>query len=153
MSAAPRFGSVNLVVADVAAATRFLEALGVSLVPVPTGWAEWADHHRTVAEVATDLDADIDSRAFAHWWGGIDDHASGVVVNLRVDARDDVDRLHARALELGAAELRAPHDAFWGARYSVVQAPGPLAVGLMSERDPDRNVPPPSIEDIEANER
>jgi hypothetical protein len=104
----------------------------------------------TVSEVAPDVDADIDSRAFARWWGGITSDTPAVVVNLRVDARDDVDRLHARALTLGASELHAPYDAFWGARYSVVRAPGPLAVGVMSQPDPDRRLPPPTIEAIEA---
>jgi hypothetical protein len=72
-----------------------------------------------------------------------DDFAPGVVVNLRVDFPEEVDDLHARALELGAHELKAPWDAFWGARYSVFLAPGPLCVGVMSMPDAARRTSPP----------
>jgi predicted lactoylglutathione lyase len=146
---APRIGSINVVVDDLAAATRFLEALGVELEPTPPEWSDWEAHHRTFAAGVTDFDTDLDSASFANWWGGVrPDAAARVVVNLRVDTRDEVDRLHRRALELAAAEFKAPYDAFWGARYAVVLAPGPLCVGFMSPPEPDRRTPPPPIHDF-----
>jgi hypothetical protein len=69
-------------------------------------------------------------------------------VNLRVDEPDEVDALHRRAIDLGATELKAPWDAFWGSRYSVVLAPGPLCVGFMSEPDATRRTVPPAIGDV-----
>ena len=74
--------------------------------------------------------------------------SSGAVVNLRVDGREEVDALHARALELGATSLKEPFDAFWGARYAAVSAPGPLVVGLMSAIDDAHRGPPPAISDF-----
>lgn len=144
--AAPRFGSVNLVLADVSAAAAFLDELGVELSP---GYGDWDAHHRSFAAAAPDGDTDLDSASFANWWGGVPaETAPGVVVNLRIDGRDEVDVIHRRALELGAEELKAPWDAFWGARYSVVLAPGPLYLGFMSEPEPDRRTPGPEISDF-----
>jgi len=38
----------------------------------------------------------------------------------------------------GFRAQQAPYDAFWGARYAVVEDPDGNAVGLMSPSDPDR---------------
>lgn len=144
--APPRFGSVNVVVADVGAAAGFLDSLGIDLEPT---LPEWAGHHQSFEADVSSFDADLDSPSFAGWWGGVpDDLVPGVVVNMRVDGRDDVDHLHKRSLELGASELKAPWDAFWGSRYSVVLAPGPLCLGFMSEPDASRRTAPPAIADF-----
>lgn len=147
--AQPRFGSVNLVVEDVGAAAGFLARLGVALDETTPEWTEWAVHHRSASAGGSRFDVDLDSPAFASLWSGVPrERAPGVVVNLHMDARDEVDRLHRLALESGAVELRAPYDAFWGARFSVVLAPGPLCVGLMSAPEPGRRTAPPSITDF-----
>jgi hypothetical protein len=139
--AGPRFGSVNVIVDDVAAAAQFLADLGVELEPT---LPEWAVHHRSFAADVSDFDADIDSPSFATWWGGVPtDGVPRLVVNLRVDAREDVDRLHRRGLDAGAVELKPPFDAFWGARYAVMLAPGPLCLGVMSVPEPERRTSPP----------
>jgi predicted lactoylglutathione lyase len=141
--ARPRFGSINVVVDDVAAAARFLATLGVELEPTPP---EWAEHHRSFAADVAEFDADIDSPSFANWWGGVpNEGAPRVVVNLRVDARDEVDRLYGQGLDAGAVELKPPFDAFWGARYAVMLAPGPVCLGVMSPPEPGRRTTPPPI--------
>jgi hypothetical protein len=139
----PRFGSINVVVDDVPAAAGFLSDLGVELEPAP---AEWERHHRSLPASGSEADADIDSPAFAAWWGGVpDESAPRCVVNVRVDGRDDVDRLYQHALDAGAVSLKAPFDAFWGARYAVVLAPGPLCLGVMSPPEQARRTAPPPI--------
>jgi hypothetical protein len=142
--AGPRFGSINVIVDDVAAAARFLAGLGVELEPT---LPEWSAHHRSFAADVSNFDADIDSPSFATWWGGVppDGTAPRFVVNLRVDSPEDVDRIHRQGLGAGAVELKAPFDAFWGARYAVMLAPGPLCVGVMSAPEPGRRTPPPPI--------
>jgi hypothetical protein len=142
--AGPRFGSINLIVDDVAAAARFFADLGVELEPT---LPEWAVHHRSFAADVSDFDADIDSPSFASWWGGVPSNGAAprFVVNLRVEAREEVDRLHRQGILSGAEELKAPFDAFWGARYAVMLAPGPLCVGVMSAPEPGRRTAPPPI--------
>jgi predicted lactoylglutathione lyase len=142
--AGPRFGSINVIVDDVAAAARFLADLGVDFEPT---LPEWASYHRSFAADVSDFDADIDDPSFATWWGGVprDGVAPPFVVNLRVDSREEVDQLYRQGLATGAVELKAPFDAFWGARYAVMLAPGPLCVGVMSVPEPGRRTAPPPI--------
>lgn len=137
-----RFDAINLVLADLDATTEFLRGLGVGLEDVPP---QWAPHHRAVSVDGTGFSADLDSSPFASYWGGLADGFTGVVVNLRTDDRAGVDAAHAAALRLGATELRAPYDAFWGARCAFVEGPGPIVVGLMSPIDPSQGEPPPPV--------
>ena len=108
---APRIDQCNVVVGDVAAAAQFLIGLGVD---IPAVEPEWNGHHLAVptalsgpadaSETAVALD--LDSAVFARYWGGIDASFRGVVVNVRVDERSEVDRLHEQALSLGAHSLK-----------------------------------------------
>ena len=142
-----RFDQINVVVPDVTGASQFLASLGAQLTVPEADWGDWAAHH--VGFPAADgFDADIDSAAFAKQWGGLPADFVGVVVNLRTDDRDSVDATFERSLALGAECLRAPYDAFWGARYAVVRAPGPLVVGLMSPADPALRVAGPPLSDF-----
>ncbi len=86
---------------------------------------------------------DLDSGAFAQRWGGLAPSFTGAVLNVRVDERDEVDRLHELASSLGGRSLEAPYDAFWGSRYAVAEGPGPLVVGIMSVPDPAHRSAPP----------
>ncbi len=138
---ATRFGSINIVVEDVVGLTEFLEALGVDLDAIAPGWESWVAHHRSFG-AASDVDADLDSSRFASEWGGTPADFQGVVVNLTTDDRDAVDRGHAVAIERGAVSRKAPHDAFWGARYAVVDSPFGITFGLMSPSDPARRGAP-----------
>jgi uncharacterized glyoxalase superfamily protein PhnB len=45
----------------------------------------------------------------------------------------------------GYRGLREPHDAFWGARYAIIEDPDGIAVGLMSPVSPDKKSPPPEV--------
>lgn len=146
----PRVDQINVVVGDVAAAARFLVGLGVDL---PSTMPEWETHHRSIP-AATSLRGghdvveptfgiDLDSGVFAQRWGGLAPSFAGVVLNLRVHERAEVDRLHDLALSLAAQSLEMPYDAFWGSRYAVVEGPGPLIVGFMSVPDPSTAAPRP----------
>ena len=58
-------------------------------------------------------------------------------MGLRVSSREDVDRLYAAVTGAGYASQQPPYDAFWGARYAIVEDPDGNAVGLMSPIDPE----------------
>jgi hypothetical protein len=147
---APRVDQINVVVGDVEAAARFLADLGVD---VPVTMPEWAAHHQPVptstsphgshARDQPAFDIDLDSSSFAQWWGGLPPSFNGVVLDLRVDERAEVEDLHERALTSGGRSLKEPYDAFWGSRFAVVEGPGPIIVGLMSVPDAARRSPPP----------
>lgn len=143
-----RFDQINVVVADVEAAADFLRSLGAEVPSTAAGWEEWAPHHVGFPAVAEGFDADLDSSVFAAHWGGLPAGFTGVVVNLRTEDRPAVDALVAHALTLGASVLRAPYDAFWGSRYAVVSAPGPLMIGIMSPVDPEHRGQPPALSEF-----
>lgn len=143
-----RFDQVNIVVPDVVGAAHFLRALGAGVDAVANEWAEWTPHHVGFPTAAEGFHADVDSPAFASHWGGLPEDFSGVVVNLRADDRKAVDVTFERALALGAEGLRAPYDAFWGARYAVVRGPGPIVVGVMSPTDPTARTAGPELSDF-----
>lgn len=143
-----RFDQVNVVVGDVDAATRFLRALGVEIAEVAPDWTDWAAHHVELPAASDGFGADLDSTAFARHWGGLPAGFTGVVLNLRSDDRGGVDEAYERALELGADALQPPYDAFWGARYAVVRAPGPIVVGIMSAVDAAERGAPPELSDF-----
>lgn len=152
---APRIDQINLVVDDVDAFAQFLARLGIELPAAPPGWDA---RHRTIP-TATSLSGsqdqvepafgiDLDSGDFAHQWGGLDPSFTGVVVNLKVDERTEVDRLHELAISVGGRSVRPPYDAFWGSRFALVEAPGPVAVGIMSVPDEARRTAPPEPSDF-----
>ena len=58
--------------------------------------------------------------------------------------REDVDDLYAELTSAGYVGQQAPYDAFWGARYAIVEDPSGNSVGLMSPIDEARRAAPPS---------
>lgn len=74
---------------------------------------------------------------------GSRDGRGGVVLFFSVAARADVDRIHAELTRAGYASQQPPEDAFWGARYAIVEDPDGHAVGLMSPMEEARKKPPP----------
>ena len=143
-----RFDQVNIVLADLGGAARFLRALGAHVPESLPEWTEWEPHDVGFPAVAEGFHADLDSCAFARHWGGLPEGFTGVVVNLRAKDGEAVDAGYDKALGLGAVGLRAPYDAFFGARYAVVQGPGPIAVGIMGPMDQTLRGAGPAVSDF-----
>jgi catechol 2,3-dioxygenase-like lactoylglutathione lyase family enzyme len=130
---APRFDQVNLVVEDMDASVAFYRRLGLVIPDA----GPWDDDHRN-AEMPGGIDFDLDHVSFARKWNrGHPGTAGrgGALFSFRVDAREDVDRIHADLTRAGYASQLEPHDAFWGSRFAIVEDPDGNAVGIMSPRD------------------
>jgi catechol 2,3-dioxygenase-like lactoylglutathione lyase family enzyme len=143
----PRFDQVNIVSSDMEASLAFYRRLGVAL-PDENVWRTASGaHHASVRD--GDADLDIDSARFAgKWntgWQGRSDLGGRVVVGFGVASREEVDRLYAELTAAGHKGLQPPWDAFWGARYAIVEDPDGIAVGLMSPISPERRTPPPAV--------
>jgi catechol 2,3-dioxygenase-like lactoylglutathione lyase family enzyme len=134
MTERPSFDGINLVVRDMEAAVAFYRRLGVD---VPDGTQEWDPHHRN-ANVGGGMDFDLDSVTFARQWDEGWPGGPGAVIGFRVESREEVDRLFADLTGAGYRGQQPPYDAFWGARYAIVEDPDGNAVGLMSPSDPAR---------------
>jgi predicted lactoylglutathione lyase len=147
----PTLNQLNIVSGNVEASIAFYRKLGVD-IPDPRIWRTATGAHHVSAIEADSPEAatlDLDSAAFAQlWnkgWAERKDLAGRVVVGFSVSAREEVDRLHGEMTAAGHRSLQAPFDAFWGARYAIVEDPDGIAVGLMSPISANRRAPPPAV--------
>jgi catechol 2,3-dioxygenase-like lactoylglutathione lyase family enzyme len=137
----PVFNQVNLVVADMETTLAFYRRLGFTIDNPP---GEWAAHHVEL-RLSDDMSIEFDSLPTAQIWneGARPPGGNSVVLNFRVPTRWAVDDLYAHMLDGGYRGQQPPYDAFWGARYAIVEDPDGNGAGLMSPLDPDKRVPWP----------
>ena len=139
---------INIVVRDMQKSLAFYRLLGVSIEGMRgPEWAEWAAHHVN-GVTSNGVRVEFDSIAFAKQWNpGLDEAklGSAVIPIFHVSSRDEVDRVHSRVAAAGHRSHKAPEDAFWGARYAIVEDPDGNSVGIMSPIDDSmrRPAPPP----------
>ena len=149
--ARPTLNQLNIVSGNVDASIAFYRRLGVE-IPEPRIWRTATGAHHVSAIEAVEHDAatlDLDSAAFAQvWnkgWAGRKDLAGRLVVGFSVSSRGEVDRLYGEMTAAGHRGLQPPWDAFWGARYAMLEDPDGIAVGLMSPASDDKRSPPPEV--------
>ena len=136
----PVLDQINVVVGDMAASTEFYRRLGLEIPDSHPGWGK----HHVEADLPDGLDMDLDSPVFAQQWNqGWARNRKGLVIGFRLESRDDVDARYPELTEAGYKGLQPPYDAFWGARYAVIEDPDGNAVGMMSPSDPRHQRPPP----------
>jgi len=147
----PTLSQVNIVSGNVDASIAFYRRLGVDITDSRIWRTATGAHHVTAIESRAGEAAslDLDSAAFAQmWnkgWAGRKDLAGRVVVGFSVRSRQEVDRLYGEMTVAGHRGLQAPFDAFWGARYAIVEDPDGIAVGLMSPISAEHRAPPPDV--------
>ena len=139
----PVLSGVSLFVADMDATVAFYRRLGLSIDTDP----RWGSHHVAVV-MPGGLSLEFDSieltKSYDTGWQDGDDPRSGVLV-FSLLSREAVDELYAELTSTGYKGHQPPFDAFWGARYAVVDDPDGNNVGLMSPLDPERRGPPPAL--------
>jgi catechol 2,3-dioxygenase-like lactoylglutathione lyase family enzyme len=135
----PVLDQINIVGRDMARVVDFYRRLGLEC---PDSDQTWDTHHRDV-KAGADVDVEIDSETFARWWCKGWTERSTVVLGFKVRLRESVDQLYADLTANGHRGLQPPYDAFWGARYAIVEDPAGNAVGIMSAADPTRRTAPP----------
>jgi uncharacterized glyoxalase superfamily protein PhnB len=145
------FDQLNIVSGDPEASIAFYRRLGLAIPDDDVWRTSTGPHHVSAQRSKTPDDAalDIDSVAFARWWNAgwrqASDLAGRVVVGFGVGERSEVDRLYSEMTSAGYRGLQPPFDAFWGARYAIVEDPDGLAVGLMSAVSAERRSAPPEM--------
>jgi len=142
---------VNLVCRDTEASIAFYRRLGVDIPDAAVWRTATGAHHISAGGRSSDqaIDFDLDSTTFAQCWNsgwkGLTDLAGRVVVGFSVDTRGAVDEVFRDMTRAGYRGLQEPVDAFWGARYAVIEDPDGIALGVMSPISPDRKSPPPNV--------
>jgi len=139
-NAQPVLSSVNLFVKDMPAALAFYRRLGLA---IPEGFE--GRPHVAIA-LSNGLTLELDTveltRSYDIGWqepaGG-----SRTVFQFLLPSRQAVDDLFADLTGAGYNGHLPPFDAFWGARYAVVDDPDGNFLGLTSRQDPERSGPVP----------
>ncbi len=141
--APPVLAQLNLVVADIAASVAFYRLLGLTIDDTHP----YSAHHIDVT-MPGGFELALDSVEFARrWdvgWRGVPGAARNVI-GFNLPSRQAVDDRYAALTAAGHRGQQPPCDAFWGARYAVVEDPDGNPVGLMSPIDDDRRSVPPSM--------
>jgi uncharacterized glyoxalase superfamily protein PhnB len=137
-----RFSQVNLVVHKMDETLAFYRRLGLT---IPAPWAAGGHGHHAKAETEG-VDLEFDSHNLARAYnGGFAAERGRVVIGLELESRAAVDAMWEHLLNEGAQGLQPPYDAFWGARYAIVEDPDGNPVGLASPIDPAMRSAPPEL--------
>jgi catechol 2,3-dioxygenase-like lactoylglutathione lyase family enzyme len=149
--AKPVLNQINLICGDVDASIAFYRRLGVDITDAQIWRTPTGAHHVSAADQPADraITLDFDSTAFAQQWNagwkGRTNLSGRIVVGFGVPTRAEVDEVYRDMTGAGYRGLQEPHDAFWGARYAIIEDPDGIAVGVMSPVSPDRKSPPPDV--------
>ncbi len=137
-------GQLNLVVKNMTASVAFYRKLGLHVEPAAN--AEWAPHHAT-AMLPNQQRLELDSQEFAQCWNPAfkaqTKGAMAAVLFFYVPSRAAVDSIIQKMSRAGYPVQKTPEDAFWGARYAIIEDPDGNSVGIMSPIDPVKRHPPP----------
>jgi predicted lactoylglutathione lyase len=144
----PDLNQIDLVVRDLDTTVAFYRALGID-IPEEAIWRTASGAHHVDLTMPSGIHLHFDSpalaKAYNQGWNEPSGTGSRNVLTFGVSSREEVDRLHASLTELGHRSSQPPYDAFWGARYAIVEDPDGNHVGLMSPAEPDRRRAPPDL--------
>jgi catechol 2,3-dioxygenase-like lactoylglutathione lyase family enzyme len=131
------FSQLNVVVADMATSLDFYRRLGLD----PKADDEGV--HASASLPGGHL-IEWDTAEFARVWdsGSRGPGGGGIVLGFDLPTRQAVDDLYADLTAAGHHGRQRPYDAFWGARYAIVEDPDGNGVGLMSPRNAPQSWPP-----------
>jgi catechol 2,3-dioxygenase-like lactoylglutathione lyase family enzyme len=140
----PVLNQLNLVVRDMDATLEFYRHLGLN---IPIDAARRSGGHHAEVELDNGFILEFDSRELATNYNAASrDPAGGSgVIGFSLHSREAVDERYAVLTGAGYAGAQPPYDAFWGARYAIVEDPDGNYVGLMSPLDPGRRSTPPTL--------
>jgi uncharacterized glyoxalase superfamily protein PhnB len=144
----PDLNQIDLVVSDMDATVAFYRALGVD-IPESCLWRTKTGVHHADFTMPGGLQIHFDSIQLAgvynQGWKRPTGKGTWLVLTFHVPSREDVDRIHQKLTGLGHRSSQPPFDAFWGARYAIVEDPDGTHVGVMSPSDPERRSAPPDL--------
>ena len=142
---APVLRQVNLVVRDMEASIAFYRRLGIS-VPDAVTWPPDSDARHVDGAMRGGIELDLDNFAMARIYDrSRANEASATpvaILGFSLVSREAVDARYAELVGAGYVGRQPPYDAFWGARYAIVEDPDGNPVGLMSPIERSRQYVP-----------
>lgn len=144
----PVFNLIDLVVRNMDATLAFYRRLGLN-IPDARVWRTESGAHHAEVQMPSGVTIHFDSIPLAKSYNtGWREQAAGgsrSVLGFSLASRDAVDEQYAALVAAGYTGSQPPYDAFWGARYAIIEDPDGNHVGLMSPVDPSRSRPPPAL--------
>jgi catechol 2,3-dioxygenase-like lactoylglutathione lyase family enzyme len=135
----PVFDQVNVVVADMDATLAFYRRLGIDVRDDFGEWPPGSGARHVDVAFPSGVRLEFDNLPMAKLWhAGWREHGHGskTVIGISLPSRAAVDERYADLTAAGYTGCQPPYDAFWGARYAIVEDPDGNDVGLMSPIDP-----------------
>ena len=145
----PLLSQLNLVTRDMESTLSFYRLLWLD-IPDSKVWRTETGAHRVDLTLPNGFGLDFDSPALAQVynasWNRPEGSLSVGVIGFTLDTRTAVDATYAQRVAAGHDGLQPPFDAFWGARYAIVEDPNGNHVGLMRPIDPARRSAGPELQ-------
>jgi predicted lactoylglutathione lyase len=143
--AGARFTQINLVAHDLEKTLAFYRLVGLE-IPEDAIWRSGGHAHHVIVPDKGAVDLEFDSRKLAHVYNqGFAAERGRVMIGIELESREAVDALWEKLLNESVQGLQPPFDAFWGARYAIVEDPDGNPVGLTSPVDPAMRSPGPVL--------
>ena len=143
--AGARFHQINLIVRDMHESLDFYRRVGIDF-PEDAVWRTDSGAHHANATTGGDVDLELDSRRMAKAYNaGFAAERGRVMIGVALESRAAVDALWHELVSEGVQGLQPPYDAFWGARFAIVEDPDGNPVSLTSPVDPALRSAPPRI--------
>ena len=144
----PLLNQLDLVVRDMDATLRFYRLLGLE-IPESAVWRTASGAHHTDVTLPNGFHLHFDSialtKSYDSGWREMPASGTRDVIGFSMPSREEVDERFAELVAAGYAGAQPPYDAFWGARYAIVEDPDGIAVGLMSPISAKHRAPPPEV--------
>jgi uncharacterized glyoxalase superfamily protein PhnB len=142
----PVLTQINIIAGDLRRSLDFYRQVGMSFPRPLENRTGQPFHARSEAQAGAYLE--LDSSSFAPiWnagWANCTDLIGRIVLGFSLSTTKAVDECFDRLIGASHRALQPPYDAFWGARYAIVEDPDGIAIGLMSPVDPNRQTRPPA---------
>lgn len=138
----PRLNQVNVITTDMQAAVRFYRLLGIDIADSIHEWPpdSGAQHAAVAFDHGTTIE--FDNRSMLGLYAADAANVRGSIIGLSFESAEEVDAAFERARAAGYMTRQPPYDAFWGARYAIIEDPDGNAVGLMGPIDRARSYMP-----------
>src|SRR5262249_11924871 len=126
-SGQPSCNQINLIVRDADATLTFYRRLGLSIPDGSRDWPPGSGARHTVVVMPGGCRLEFDKFEMTKIWHagfrGEEGGHSTSVITFSLPSREAVDALHAELTAAGYVSGTAPHDAFWGSRFAIIQDP------------------------------
>jgi catechol 2,3-dioxygenase-like lactoylglutathione lyase family enzyme len=130
----PVLNQINVIARDWDASLEFYRLLGLEL----GGGSEWppsSGARHAAVSMPSGLALEFDNSPMLAIYAADAGHVQGPIVGFTFPTADAVDATFKRLTDAGHSVRQPPYDAFWGARYAIVEDPSGTSVGLMGPID------------------